>query len=286
MVDRITPATGERELKIASEEFGIDDNFPVFCEEFRQWVLEDHFSAGRPAFETVGVTMTKDVEPYERMKIRILNGGHAIIAYPAGLMDIHFVHEAMEVPLIVDFLEKMETEEIIPIVPPVPDTDLEEYFAKVRHRFANPKIGDTIRRLCLDGSNRQPKFILPSTADRLKRGLPDHRPGARIRALVPLLLRRNGQRQGDRAERPQLGPPAEAREGGEGRPDGLPRHGRHLRRCRQVGRLPQGLRPFARHALGGRHQGNPDALPGGQSLTRAGPPGSGMTRRAVGWISA
>ncbi|MGN6582278.1 MAG: mannitol dehydrogenase family protein [Rhizobiaceae bacterium] len=171
MVDRITPATGERELKIISEDFGIDDNFPVFCEEFRQWVLEDHFSAGRPAFETVGVTMTKNVEPYERMKIRILNGGHAIIAYPAGLMDIHFVHEAMQAPLIVDFLEKVETEEIIPIVPPVPDTDLKDYFAGIKHRFANPKIGDTVRRLCLDGSNRQPKFILPSTADRLRQGL-------------------------------------------------------------------------------------------------------------------
>ena len=172
MVDRITPATGERELKIAADEFGIDDNSPVFCEEFRQWVLEDRFSAGRPAFETVGVIMTKNVEPYERMKIRILNGGHAIIAYPAGLMDIHFVHEAMQAPLIVDFLEKVETEEIIPIVPPVPDTDLNAYFAKIKHRFANPKIGDTVRRLCLDGSNRQPKFILPSTADRLRKGLP------------------------------------------------------------------------------------------------------------------
>ena len=172
MVDRITPATGERELKIASEAFGIDDNFPVFCEEFRQWVLEDHFCAGRPAFEAAGVTMTKDVEPYERMKIRILNGGHAIIAYPSGLLDIHFVHEAMEDPLVVRFLEKIETEEIIPIVPKVPDTDLGDYFAKVKHRFANPKIGDTIRRLCLDGSNRQPKFILPSTADRLRQGLP------------------------------------------------------------------------------------------------------------------
>ncbi|TAM94339.1 MAG: mannitol dehydrogenase family protein [Rhizobiaceae bacterium] len=172
MVDRITPATGARELKIAAEEFGIDDNFPVFCEEFRQWVLEDHFSAGRPAFEAVGVTMTKDVEPYERMKIRILNGGHAIIAYPAGLMDIHFVHEAMQEPLIVEFLEKVETDEIIPIVPPVPDTDLYVYFAQIKRRFANPKIGDTVRRLCLDGSNRQPKFILPSTADRLRQGLP------------------------------------------------------------------------------------------------------------------
>jgi mannitol 2-dehydrogenase len=120
----------------------------------------------------VGVTMTKNVEPYERMKIRILNGGHAIIAYPAGLMDIHFVHEAMQEPLIVAFLEKVETEEIVPIVPPVPDTDLNAYFIRIKHRFANPKIGDTVRRLCLDGSNRQPKFILPSTADRLRQGLP------------------------------------------------------------------------------------------------------------------
>ena len=251
MVDRITPATGERELKIASGEFGIDDSSPVFCEEFRQWVLEDHFSAGRPAFENVGVTLTKDVEPYELMKIRILNGGHAIIAYPAGLMDIHFVHEAMEVPLIVDFLEKLESDEIIPIVPPVPDTDLDAYFAKVRHRFANPKIGDTIRRLCLDGSNRQPKFILPVHGRPVEGGPSDHRPGARLGALVPLLLWRDRQRQGDRAERPQLGPAAETRKGGEGRPDGLPRHGRHLRRGRQVRGLPQGFRSFARHALAG-----------------------------------
>ncbi|MGN6551562.1 MAG: mannitol dehydrogenase family protein [Pararhizobium sp.] len=172
MVDRITPATGEREIRIAAEDFGVDDAWPVFCEEFKQWVLEDHFTSGRPAFEKAGVTIVKDVAPYEKMKIRILNGGHAIIAYPAGLMDIHFVHEAMAVPLIRDFLTKVETEEIIPIVPPVPDTDLGDYFALIERRFANPKIGDTVRRLCLDGSNRQPKFILPSTADRLRQGLP------------------------------------------------------------------------------------------------------------------
>ncbi|TPW28155.1 mannitol dehydrogenase family protein [Pararhizobium mangrovi] len=171
MVDRITPATGDREISIAREDFGIDDAFPVFCEEFRQWVLEDHFPAGRPAFEKAGVTIVEDVAPYERMKIRILNGGHAVIAYPAGLMDIHFVHEAMENELVARFLEKIETEEIIPMVPPVPDTDLRDYFGTIKHRFANPKIGDTVRRLCLDGSNRQPKFILPSTAARLKEGL-------------------------------------------------------------------------------------------------------------------
>jgi len=170
MVDRITPATTDLERKLLDEHFGIADGWPVFCEGFRQWVLEDHFCSGRPTLEKVGVTFVDDVAPYELMKIRILNGGHATIAYPAALMDIHFVHEAMEEPLIKQFLEKVERDEIIPCVPPVPDTDLGDYFKLIVRRFSNPKIGDTITRLCLDGSNRQPKFILPSADDRLKAG--------------------------------------------------------------------------------------------------------------------
>ncbi|MFC3723682.1 mannitol dehydrogenase family protein [Neoaquamicrobium sediminum] len=170
MVDRITPATSDREREILAREFGVTDAWPVFCEPFRQWVLEDRFSAGRPPLEDVGVTLVDDVAPWELMKIRMLNGGHAAIAYPAALMDIHFVHEAMEEPLIRGFLEKLEREEIIPVVPPVPDTKLEDYLALIERRFANPKIGDTVARLCQDGSNRQPKFILPSAADRLKAG--------------------------------------------------------------------------------------------------------------------
>lgn len=169
MVDRITPATGERERKIAAEQFGIEDEWPVFCETFRQWVLEDNFPAGRPALEKVGVQFVPDVTPYEHMKIRILNGGHAVIAYPAGLMDIEFVHEAMAHPLVLSFLRKVEREEIIPVLPPVPNTSLTDYYALIEERFANPRIGDTVRRLCLDGSNRQPKFIVPSIADRLAR---------------------------------------------------------------------------------------------------------------------
>jgi mannitol 2-dehydrogenase len=170
MVDRITPATGDRERTILADSFGIEDEWPVFCETFRQWVLEDNFPAGRPALEKVGVQFVPDVSPYELMKIRILNGGHAVIAYPAGLMDIEFVHEAMENPLVRGFLRKVERDEIIPSVPPVPDTDLADYYALIETRFANPKIGDTVRRLCLDGSNRQPKFIVPTIADRLKAG--------------------------------------------------------------------------------------------------------------------
>ncbi len=170
MVDRITPATSDRERGILSKEFGLEDNWPVFCEPFRQWVLEDHFTDGRPALEKVGVQFVKDVAPFELMKIRILNGGHATIAYPAGLMDIHFVHEAMQEPLVAGFLDKLERDEIIPTVPPVPGVVLEEYFGLIGRRFSNPTIGDTIRRLCLDGSNRQPKFIIPTIADRLKAG--------------------------------------------------------------------------------------------------------------------
>ena len=172
MVDRITPATSDRERRLIRDEFGIEDDCPVFAEDFIQWVLEDDFPAGRPALERVGVEFVSDVTPWEMMKIRILNGGHAVIAYPAGLMDIHFVHEAMEDPLVRAFLDRVERDEIIPVVPPVPGTDLGAYYARVAERCANPKIGDTVRRLCLDGSNRQPKFIIPTIRDRLARDLP------------------------------------------------------------------------------------------------------------------
>ncbi|MFV0299687.1 MAG: mannitol dehydrogenase family protein, partial [Paracoccus sp. (in: a-proteobacteria)] len=172
MVDRITPATSERERAMVRDEFGIDDAAPVFCEDFIQWVLEDNFPAGRPPLELAGVEFVADVTPWEMMKIRILNGGHADIAYPAGLMDVHYDHEAMQNDLVARYLDKDERDEIIPAVPPVPGTDLTAYFAKVRERCANPKIGDTVRRLCLDGSNRQPKFIIPTIADRLARDLP------------------------------------------------------------------------------------------------------------------
>jgi len=170
MVDRIAPATGERERRLIVERFGIADAAPVFCEDYLQWVLEDDFVAGRPRLEDVGVQFVDDVTPFETMKIRILNGGHAVIAYPAGLLDIERFGEAMARPLIRAYHDKIEREEILPIVPPVPNTRLEDYYASVVSRFSNPNIDDTVRRLCLDGSNRQPKFIVPSIADRLREG--------------------------------------------------------------------------------------------------------------------
>ena len=170
MVDRITPATGPREREMAAS-FGLgDDPVPVTCEPFRQWVLEDNFPQGRPAFEKVGVTLTPHVHNFEMMKIRILNGGHATIAYPGGLMDIEYVHEAMANPLIRGLLDKVEMDEIIPYIPPVPDTNLGDYYRLIVERFSNPEVADTERRLCLDGSNRQPKFIVPGVRDALEAG--------------------------------------------------------------------------------------------------------------------
>ena len=172
MVDCITPATGDRERGLVQERFGLTDAAPVVCEPFRQWVLEDHFPAGRPALEKVGVEFVEDVAPYELMKLRILNGGHATIAYPGALLGHYFVHDAMADPLICAFLKKLEEDEILPTVPEIPGVSFETYLTTVMDRFSNPAVGDTIPRLCLDGSNRQPKFILPSIQDRLDKGLP------------------------------------------------------------------------------------------------------------------
>ena len=171
MVDRIATVTTDQKREKLISEFGIDDQWPVFCEPFRQWVLEDQFSMGRPSFEKVGVTFTKEIEAFELMKLRILNGGHPIISYPGALLDMEYVHEPMGHQLIRDYFVKLEQQEIIPVVPPVPGTDLQNYFVQIQERFSNPEIGDTIQRICMDGSNRQPKFILPSIKDRLKDGL-------------------------------------------------------------------------------------------------------------------
>ncbi len=168
MVDCITPATTEREIGIVKDTFGIDDAAPVVCEPFHQWVLEDKFSNDRPALEKVGVEFVDDVAPYELMKLRILNGGHASIAYLAGLLDIHYVHDAMRNPLVTGFLNKLEHNEIIPTLEEIPGVSFEMYYESVFDRFSNEAVGDTIPRLCFDGLNRQPKFILPVIESRLE----------------------------------------------------------------------------------------------------------------------
>ncbi|TJZ90373.1 mannitol dehydrogenase family protein [Paracoccus gahaiensis] len=167
MVDCITPATSDRERALVRDQFGIEDDAPVVCEPFRQWVLEDNFPQGRPALQDAGAQFVADVGRHELMKLRILNGGHAAIAYAPALLGHHFVHDAMADPQIRDWLVALETREIIPTLQPIDGVSYDDYLALIVDRFSNPRIGDTIPRLCLDGSNRQPKFILPTLRDRL-----------------------------------------------------------------------------------------------------------------------
>ncbi|AZV80365.1 mannitol dehydrogenase family protein [Parasedimentitalea marina] len=167
MVDCITPGTSQREIDMVRDTFGIEDASPVVCEPFRQWVMEDNFPLGRPALEQVGVEFVDNVVPYETMKLRILNAGHAAIAYPAALLGHQYVHDAMADPDIASWLVQLMRREVIPVLQPIAGVDFDAYLETCVSRFANPAIGDTIARLCQDGSNRQPKFVFPTITDAL-----------------------------------------------------------------------------------------------------------------------
>jgi len=172
MVDRITPVTTKEHTQYLHDSYGYEDDSPVFCEPFRQWVLEEKFTGGiRPALEKLdSVTFVNDVTPYELMKIRILNGGHATLCYPSALLGVQYVHESMQHPVISKFLDALERKEIIPTVTPPEGVSLYGYWETTAHRFANPILKDTIDRNCYDGASRQPKFIVPVVQDNLKAG--------------------------------------------------------------------------------------------------------------------
>ena len=171
MVDCITPATGPKELALARE-LGIDDAVPVTHENFRQWVIEDDFCAGRPDWGRVGVTFSDRVHDYETMKIRVLNAGHQIIANPGEILSVETISECMAHPLIHALFHRVQREEILPHVEPVPDFGPEDYLDLVSRRFSNPAIVDTTRRVAFDGSARHPGFVLPILRDRLGTGAP------------------------------------------------------------------------------------------------------------------
>ena len=170
MVDRITPATSDRERSFVLDTFGVEDRAPVICEPFRQWVVEDNFSNGRPLLEEVGVEFVEDVTPYELMKLRILNAGHAAIAYVSLLLGYRYVHDAMADDDIRHWLHELHTRETLKTLDPIPGTSYSDYLATVIERFSNPSVGDTVARLAAEGADRQPKFILPTLRDALATG--------------------------------------------------------------------------------------------------------------------
>jgi mannitol 2-dehydrogenase len=170
MVDRITPVTTDADRAEIRERFGIDDKWPVVCEPFTQWVLEDAFSLGRPPYEDAGVQVVDDVGPYELMKLRLLNAGHQALCYLAYLAGYRLVHEAAQDPLFRAFLLGYMDNEATPTLAPVPGVDLDEYKHTLIERFSNPEVRDTIARLCAESSDRIPKFLLPVVRRQLETG--------------------------------------------------------------------------------------------------------------------
>jgi mannitol 2-dehydrogenase len=170
MVDRITPVTTDADRAEVRERFGIDDQWPVVCEPYTQWVLEDAFTAGRPPYEQVGVQVVDQVEPYELMKLRLLNGSHQAMAYFGYLAGYRLVHEAAQDPLFQAFLLGYMDFEATPTLAPVPGVDLQGYKYTLIERFSNPQVRDTIARLCAESSDRIPKWLLPVVREQLANG--------------------------------------------------------------------------------------------------------------------
>jgi mannitol 2-dehydrogenase len=164
MVDRITPVTSEEDRNLLTERFGLDDRWPVVCEPFTQWVLEDHFPYGRPPYEEAGVQLVDDVEPYELMKLRLLNASHQALCYPGYLAGYRFAHEVCADPAFVAYLLAYMDHEGTPTLQPVPGIDLAAYKLQLIERFANPAVRDTLARLCAESSDRIPKWLVPVIA--------------------------------------------------------------------------------------------------------------------------
>ena len=170
MVDRITPVTTDEDRAQVRERFAIEDAWPVVCEPFTQWALEDNFSAGRPPLEEVGVQVVADVVPYELMKLRLLNASHQAMCYFGYLAGYRLVHEVAQDPLFANFLLDYMNIEATPTLAPVPGIDLDAYKQQLIERFSNAGVRDTVARLCARSSERIPTWLVPVIRENVAAG--------------------------------------------------------------------------------------------------------------------
>jgi mannitol 2-dehydrogenase len=169
MVDRITPVPTREEIARFSETTGVADKATVFCEAFRQWVIEDEFACGRPDWSRVGAQFVRDVAPYEAMKLRLLNASHLAIAGLGALSGYETVEQTMNDPAIRHYMARLMDEETGPLLAPVPGVNLAQYKATLIARFQNPAIRDTVARINTDAHIN---LLLDPLRDALAKGAP------------------------------------------------------------------------------------------------------------------
>ena len=170
MVDRITPVTTNADIKILEQTYGVLDAWPVTCEPFIQWVIEDNFSNGRPELEKVGVQFVPDVGPYEKMKLRLLNAGHSVLGLLGAIHGHPTINACMEDEIFVKYLRAFLDKEATPILGNIEGIDLENYKDILLQRFANPNIKDSVSRICSESSAKLPKFLIATIHDNLATG--------------------------------------------------------------------------------------------------------------------
>lgn len=170
MVDRITPATTPLDIALTNDLLGLNDQWPVVCEPFIQWVIEDDFIAGRPPWENVGAQFVTDVTPYEKMKLTLLNAGHSVLGILGALLGYTTIDEVVNNKVIKEFLIDFMDVEVTPIIGKLEGIDLTEYKKSLLERFGNINIKDQVSRICLESSAKIPKFVLPTIKSRLERG--------------------------------------------------------------------------------------------------------------------
>jgi fructuronate reductase len=170
VVDRIVPATSAADLEEARQLLGVEDRGAVVAEPFRQWVIEDDFAAGRPAWDAAGAIVTADVLPYEVAKLRILNGSHSTLAYLGAVAGHETIAEAIGEPALDRLVRRMVHDEVIPTLQPPPGIDLARYADEVLERFTNPALGHRTHQVAMDGSYKLPQRLLATARDTLASG--------------------------------------------------------------------------------------------------------------------
>ena len=172
MVDSITPATDQALRERVARATGLEDAWPVQRERFVQWVMEEVDFAAQPDWESVGVTVSRDVTAYERAKLRLLNGAHSTLAYVGSLAGLETVAQAMAEPALRTFIERMMMEDIEPTLSVPRAGALAAYRQSILHRFENPAMRHLLAQIAWDGSQKLPIRILGTVADALRAGRP------------------------------------------------------------------------------------------------------------------
>jgi mannitol 2-dehydrogenase len=170
MVDRITPRSTLADRELLARDYGMLDRWPVVTEPFSQWIVEDRFCNRRPPLDEVGAQFVDDVTPYALMKTRLLNASHCAIGALGSVAGLRRADEVMRDPILRTYVERLMNVEVAPLLPPVPGIELRQYTRTLVERLANPKIGDSLERLCRAGSSKVPSHVLPSVAQARARG--------------------------------------------------------------------------------------------------------------------